>query len=111
MDWRYIQVRRTIIYIEQSIKNALQPFVFSANDSKTWSTVTAVVSNFLKQTWSQGGLAGAAPEDAYSVSCGLGSTMTAQDVLDGNMIVEVKVAITRPAEFIVLTFSQKMQSS
>ncbi len=107
-DWRYIQVRRTLIYIEQSIKNAMMPFVFAANDGKTWATVVSAISNFLQQTWSQGGLMGNTPSQAFSVECGLGSTMTSQDVLEGYLIVQVRVAVTHPAEFIALNFKQKI---
>lgn len=110
-DWRYIQVRRTVIYIEQSIKQALMPFVFAANDSKTWSTVVSTVSNFLQQVWAQGGLIGATPSEAYSVECGLGTTMTAQDILDGYMIVQVQLQLVRPAEYIMLTIKQKMEAA
>jgi phage tail sheath protein FI len=110
-DWRYIQVRRTIVYIEQSIKAAMMPFVFAANDGKTWSTVVSAVSNFLQGLWSQGGLMGAKADEAFTVACGLGSTMTAQDILDGYMIVQVQLQLIRPAEFIVLTFKQKMQGT
>lgn len=108
LDYRYIQVRRTIIYIEQSIKNALNQYTFAANDSRTWSAVVSMVSSFLQALWEQGGLAGASAPDAFSVQCGVGSTMTAQDVLNGFMLVEARVAITHPAEFIVLTWSQQM---
>lgn len=107
-DWRYIQVRRTLIYVEQSIKNALDQFVFAANDGKTWVTVISMVSNFLQGLWSQGGLMGATASEAYAVECGLGSTMTADDILDGYMIVQVTLQMIRPAEFIELTFKQKM---
>jgi hypothetical protein len=108
-DWRYIQVRRTLIYIEQSIEAALQPFVFAANDGKTWVAVTSMVSNFLQGVWSQGGLMGAKADEAFTVTCGLGSTMTPMDVLEGYMIVQVTLQMIRPAEFIELTFKQKMQ--
>jgi phage tail sheath protein FI len=108
-DWRYIQIRRTLIYIEQSIEAALRPFVFAANDGKTWVAVTSMVSNFLQGLWSQGGLMGAKADEAFTVSCGLGSTMTPLDILDGYMIVQVTLAVIRPAEFIELTFKQKMQ--
>jgi uncharacterized protein len=108
-DWRYIQVRRTIIYIEQSIKAALDRFVFAANEANTWVTVTAMVTAFLTQLWSQGGLMGAKASEAFTVQCGLGSTMTAQDILEGYMIVQITVQLIRPAEFIVLTFKQKME--
>lgn len=109
LDWRYIQVRRTLIYIEQSIEQALQPFVFAPNDGKTWVAVTSMVSNFLQGLWSQGGLMGDKADEAFTVSCGLGSTMTPLDILEGYMIVSVTLQMIRPAEFIELTFKQKMQ--
>ncbi len=108
-DWRYIQVRRTLVYIEQSIKNAMDPFVFAANDGNTWVKVTSMVSAFLQGLWSRGGLMGATASEAFTVQCGLGSTMTPQDILDGYMIVQVTVQMIRPAEFIELTFKQQMQ--
>jgi phage tail sheath protein FI len=61
--------------------------------------------------WKSGALAGSSPEQAYSVAVGLGSTMTPNDILDGVMRIEVKLAIVRPAEFIVLTFQQKQQEA
>jgi phage tail sheath protein FI len=108
-DYRYVQTRRTLIYIEQSIKMALQTYVFAANDATTWASVTAAISNFLTGLWQQGGLVGSKPSDAFSVSCGLNS-MTAQSILDGYMIVSVEVAIVHPAEFIALIFRQSMSS-
>lgn len=108
-DYRYVQVRRTLIYIEQSVKAALDPFVFAANDGKTWVTVTSMVNGFLQQLWNQGGLLGASASDAFNVECGLGSTMTGQDILDGYMIVNITLQMIRPAEFIELVFKQKME--
>lgn len=109
-DWRYIQVRRTLIYVEQSIKTALDTFVFAANDGQTWVSVTSMISNFLQSLWSRGGLMGSSPAEAFAVACGLGSTMTPQHVLDGYMIVQVTLQMIRPAEFIELRFQQKMAS-
>ncbi|HEY0406168.1 MAG TPA: phage tail sheath C-terminal domain-containing protein [Pyrinomonadaceae bacterium] len=108
-DWRYIQIRRTIIYIEQSVKAALNPFVFAPNDANTWVTVTAMVSNFLETLWAQGGLMGAKSSDAFTVQCGLGTTMTGMDVLNGYMVVQITLQMIHPAEFIELTFKQKME--
>lgn len=108
-DYRYIQVRRTLIYIEQSIKAALNQFVFAPNDGQTWVTVTSMISNFLQGLWSQGGLMGAKASEAFSVQCGLGSTMTGLDVLQGYMRVQVTLQMIHPAEFIELTFKQQMQ--
>lgn len=109
-DWRYINVRRTMMYIEQSVKDAAFTYVFAPNVASTWIDVQSMITNFLTGLWSQGGLAGSKPELAFSVSVGLGSTMTSQDILDGYMRVSVKVAISHPAEFIVITFEQQMQS-
>lgn len=110
-DFRYINVRRTLIMLEQSIKLAAEAYVFAANDASTWVTVRSMLENFLNNQWKAGALAGATPAEAYNVSVGLGSTMTANDILDGYMRVTVSVAIVRPAEFIVITFQQKMQIS
>lgn len=110
-DWRYISVRRTVIFIEQSIKYAAEPYVFEPNTSSTWSNMKALLVNFLTNVWQSGALAGATAEDAFSVDVGLGSTMTPVDILDGYMRISVKIAVTRPAEFIVITFEQKMQQS
>ena len=70
-----------------------------------------MISNFLTNLWKNGALAGSKPEDAFQVMCGLGVTMTAQDILDGYMRVTVLVAVVHPAEFIVLTFQQELQTS
>ncbi len=109
-DYRYIQVRRTLIYIEQSIKLALQNYVFAPNDATTWSAVTAAIGSFLTGVWQQGGLMGDKPGDAFSVACGLGSSMTAQNVLDGYMVVTVLLQLTGHDEFMELAFTQTMGS-
>jgi phage tail sheath protein FI len=70
-----------------------------------------MITNFLMARWKEGALAGAKPEDAFSVDVGLGTTMNGNDVLDGYMNIMVKVAISHPAEFIVITFQQQMQKS
>ncbi|WDF53903.1 phage tail sheath family protein [Mucilaginibacter sp. KACC 22063] len=110
-DWKYINVRRTMIMIEQSIKLACRAYVFEPNDANTWITVKSMIENFLTNLWKQGALSGASPEQAFDVQIGLGSTMTANDILDGYMRVSVKVAVVRPAEFILITFQQQMQQS
>ena len=110
-DWRYINVRRTIIMLEQSIKYATLAYVFEPNVASTWVTIRNMIANFLTNQWKAGALAGAKPEEAFTVDVGLGSTMTGDDILNGLMNVMVKVALVRPAEFIVITFQQKMQTS
>jgi phage tail sheath protein FI len=111
LDWRYINLRRTTIMLEESVKNAAKAYVFDANVAATWVNVKSMISNFLNGIWKRGGLAGAVPDDAYSVHVGLGETMTPDDVLEGIMRITVLVALVRPAEFIEITFQQQMQKS
>ncbi|GAA4400429.1 hypothetical protein GCM10023187_13620 [Nibrella viscosa] len=110
-EWRYVPVRRFFTFAEESIKKATEPFVFEPNDANTWVRVKAMIENFLTLQWRAGALAGARPEQAFYVKVGLNETMTALDVLEGRMIVEIGMAAVRPAEFIVLRFSHKMQES
>lgn len=111
LDWRYINVRRTMIMLEESIRLAAKAMVFEPNVANTWVTIQAMIGNFLTGIWKRGGLAGAVPEDAFSVHVGLGETMTPEDILEGILRVTVLVAISRPAEFIQITFQQQMQKS
>ncbi|MCB1955454.1 MAG: phage tail sheath family protein [Rhodocyclaceae bacterium] len=111
LDWRYVPLRRTVIMLEESIRLALKAYVFEANVGNTWVTIRQMLQNFLTTLWKQGGLSGAAPEEAFAVSVGLGETMTAQDILEGTLRVTVMVALTRPAEFFEMTFEQTMQTA
>jgi hypothetical protein len=110
-DWKYLSVRRTLIMLEQSCKLAAQAYVFQPNDKNTWEAVISMISAFLTSIWKDGGLQGATPDAAFSVSCGLGTTMTADDITNGFMNVTVRVAVVHPAEFIVITFQQQQATS
>ena len=110
-DFRYISVRRTMTFLEQSIRFAAESYVFSPNNATTWSSLRATVYNFLNNQWASGILVGSTPQDAFSIEIGLGSTMTSTDILDGILKMTIKVAIVRPAEFIVITFEQQQQKS
>ena len=110
-EWRYVPVRRLFIMAEESAKKASEFVVFEPNDKNTWLKVKGMISNFLNDLWKQGALAGQKPEDAFFVRVGLGETMTAQDILEGRMIVSIGMAAVRPAEFIVLQFMHKLQES
>lgn len=110
-EWRYVPVRRLFNMIEESTKKASYFAVFEPNDAATWLKVKAMIDSYLYGIWQQGALAGATSEDAYFVNIGLGKTMTQQDILEGRMIVEIGIAAVRPAEFIVLRFSHKLQES
>lgn len=108
---RYINVRRTLIMMEESMRRACQAYVFEPNIKNTWVSMRSMMENFLTSIWKQGGLAGSVPEDGFSVRIGLGETMMPTDILTGILRVTVLLAITRPAEFIEVTFQQRMQKS
>lgn len=110
-EWRYINVRRFFTFVEESTKKASEPFVFEPNNANTWVRIRAMIENFLTLQWRQGALAGATTKEAFFVKVGLNETMTAQDILKGRLIVEIGMAAVRPAEFIILRFSHKMQES
>jgi len=110
-EWRYVPVRRFFNMVEESVKKASSRFVFEPNTANTWVRVQGMIENFLVQQWKAGALAGSKPEEAFYVRIGLGSTMSAQDILEGKMIIEIGMAVVRPAEFIVLRFSHKLQEA
>ncbi|MCW3162458.1 phage tail sheath family protein [Chryseobacterium oryctis] len=110
-DWRYINVRRLANMIEESVKKACMQYVFEPNVSQTWVSVKGMIDNYLTTLWNDGALAGSKAEHAFFVSVGLNETMSAQDILEGRMIVKIGYAPSRPAEFIILEFKQMQQRS
>jgi phage tail sheath protein FI len=110
-EWRYISVRRFFNMVEESIKKSTYWAVFEPNDANTWIKVKAMIDNYLTIKWREGALQGAKSNEAFFVNVGLGTTMTAIDILEGRMIVEIGMAVVRPAEFIILKFSHKMPVS
>ena len=110
-EWRYIPVRRLFNMVEESVKKATEFVVFEPNDANTWVRVKAMIENYLTGLWRAGALAGAKTDQAFFVNVGLGTTMTAQDILEGRMIIEIGMAAVRPAEFIIIRFSHKLQES
>ena len=110
-EWRYVSVRRFFNMVEESIKKSTYWAVFEPNDRNTWTLVRAMIENYLILKWRDGALAGVKPEQAFYVHVGLGTTMNAVDVLEGRMNIEIGMAVARPAEFIVLKFTQLMQQS
>jgi phage tail sheath protein FI len=110
-EWRYVPVRRFFNMAEESIKKSTYWAVFEPNDANTWVKVRGMIESYLTDKWREGALAGATPKEAFFVKCGLGTTMSAQDILEGRMVVEIGMAVVRPAEFIILKFSHKLQTS
>ncbi|XCF06023.1 phage tail sheath C-terminal domain-containing protein [Tamlana crocina] len=107
-EWRYISVRRFFNMVEESVKKGTKYLVFEPNDANTWAKIKVLIENFLTQQWRSGALVGSKPEHAFFVKVGLGETMTASDILNQNMNVEIGMAVVRPAEFVVLKFMHKM---
>lgn len=110
-EWRYVPVRRLFNMIEESSKKASAFAVFEPNDPSTWLKVKGMLDSYLYGLWQQGALAGSKPEAAYFVHVGLGKTMTQQNILEGKLIIEIGIAAVRPAEFIILRFSHKLQEA
>lgn len=110
-EWRYVPVRRFFNMVEESIQKSTQWAVFEPNDANLWVKLKSMIENYLIQKWREGALAGAKPEQAFYVNVGLGKTMTAQDILEGRLIIDIGMAAVRPAEFIILRFMHKMQES
>jgi len=106
MDWRYVNVRRLFISMETDISMALEAYVFKPNVHNTWVEVKTMIESYLFGLFNDGAFAGTTPEGSYQVLIGIGETMTDEDVLNGYMRASILVAPVRPAEFIVLTFSQ-----
>lgn len=110
-EWKYIPVRRLFNYIEESVQKSTDWAVFQPNDANTWVKVQCQIENFLSNLWRDGALAGSTPEKAFYVKVGQDVTMTSDDILNGRMLIEIGLAAVRPAEFIVLKFSHKLQEA
>ena len=110
-EWRYVPVRRLFLMVEESLRRGTAALVWEPNDANTWIKTKAQIERFLSGLWRQGALAGAKPEQAFFVNVGLGSTMTPQDILSGRLLINVGLAPVRPAEFIILRFSLKLQEA
>jgi len=105
-DWKYINVRRLLIFIEQSIVRGLEWTVFEHNADATWTAVRTLIDDFLTTVWRTGALMGTRTEEAFFVTCGR-TTMTQDDIDNGRLVCEVGVAPVKPAEFVVIRLRQK----
>lgn len=100
-DWKYVNVRRLLIFIEASVDRGLQWVVFEPNAEPLWARVRRSISNFLTLVWRNGGLEGTKPEEAFFVKCDR-TTMTQTDIDNGRLICVVGVAPVKPAEFVIV---------
>ncbi|CND36110.1 phage tail sheath family protein [Yersinia pseudotuberculosis] len=106
INWRYIPVRRLFSSAERDIRQALRSALFETNNQPTWIRAKAAVDNYLYALWQRGALVGDRPEEAYFVQIGQGITMSDDDIKQGKMIMTIGLAAVRPAEFIILQFTQ-----
>ncbi len=105
-SWKYINVRRLFIFIEESIKANTSWAVFEPNDEVLWVRVQRTISVFLNGLWRGGSLAGTSPEEAFFVNIGR-DTMSQDDIDNGRLICVIGVAPVKPAEFVIFRISQK----
>ena len=104
--WKYVNVRRLFIYVEESIKANTNWVVFEPNSETLWGRVTRTIENFLATCWRDGALAGSSPDQAFFVECGP-TTMTQDDIDNGRLICQIGIAPVKPAEFVIFRITQK----
>lgn len=107
--WKYLNVRRLFIYVEESIKANTNWVVFEPNSAALWSRVTRTIEAFLATCWRDGALAGSTPSEAFFVECGP-TTMTQDDIDNGRLICQIGIAPVKPAEFVIFRITQKTAS-
>ena len=107
--WKYLNVRRLFIYVEESIKANTNWVVFEPNSAALWSRVTRTIEAFLATCWRDGALAGSSPSEAFFVECGP-TTMTQDDIDNGRLICQIGIAPVKPAEFVIFRITQKTAS-
>lgn len=103
--WKYVNVRRLFLFLEESIENGTQWVVFEPNDPKLWARVKQTISQFLTSVWKSGALMGNTPDDAFFIKCD-DTTMTPSDINNGRLVVQVGVAPVKPAEFVIFRIAQ-----
>jgi phage tail sheath protein FI len=104
-EWKYVNVRRLALFLEESIRQGLQWAVFEPNNEALWTRVRSQVDNFMYGVFAQGAFPANRPQDAFFVRCGL-DTMTQDDIDDGRLIILIGIATIRPAEFVILRIGQ-----
>jgi len=103
--WKYVSVRRLLIFLERSIYEGTQWVVFEPNDDRLWTRVSDAIRVFLRTQWRLGALLGSTEKEAFFVTCDR-TTMSENDILNGRLICEVGVAPVRPAEFVIFRIVQ-----
>jgi phage tail sheath protein FI len=109
-SWKYISVRRLLLFIEQSIDLGLQWAVHEPNAEPLWADARQSITRFLNSVWRSGALEGIRSEQAFFVKCDR-TTMTQDDIDNGRLITVIGVAPVKPAEFVIIRISQKSADS
>ncbi len=104
--WKYVNVRRLFIFLEESIKNGTNWVVFEPNDEQLWARVQRTIDAFLTRVWRDGALMGGSPSEAFYINIGR-STMTQDDIDNGRLICVIGVSPVKPAEFVIFRITQK----
>jgi phage tail sheath protein FI len=99
-QWRYVSVRRHLIFLERSIYEGTRWVVFEPNDDRLWARVVATVQLFLQEHWRLGALVGLTEREAFFIKCDR-TTMSEDDILNGRLICEIGISPMRPAEFVI----------
>lgn len=100
-EYKYVNVRRLLIFLEDSIDRGLQWVVFEPNADELWARVRRSVINFLTTVWRNGALEGTTAEQAFFVKCDR-TTMTRDDIDNGRLVCVIGVAPVKPAEFVII---------
>ena len=103
--WKYINVRRLFLYIEESIEEGTQWVVFEPNGQRLWARVKQTITDFLFRVWKDGALMGTTPDEAFFVKCDE-TTMTQDDIDNGRLIILIGIAPVKPAEFVIFRIAQ-----
>jgi phage tail sheath protein FI len=105
-EWKYVNVRRLFLFVEESIDEGTQWVVFEPNHEPTWAKVRRSITNFLTSVWRSGALMGVTQDEAFYVKCDR-TTMTQDDIDNGRLICLIGIAPVKPAEFVIFRISQK----
>jgi hypothetical protein len=103
---KYVNMRRSLIYIRKNLKNLTEFAVFENNDEALWARIRTAINSFLTEYKNQGGLRGATNSQAFFILCDA-SNNTATQIANGEVHIQVGVALQYPAEFIIIDLSQK----
>ena len=103
--WKYINVRRLFLYIEESIEEGTQWVIFEPNNQRLWARVKQTITDFLTRVWKDGALMGTTPDEAFFVKCDE-TTMTPDDIDNGRLIILIGIAPVKPAEFVIFRIAQ-----